>query len=107
MGLGILLGLLIGKQLGIFLMAWISVKVGLSNLPENTRWLQIIGLGVLAGIGFTMSIFIAMLSYSHPHFQSEAKFVILVTSLMVGLTSYLILRSITAFVLLIKMEVLN
>jgi Na+:H+ antiporter, NhaA family len=95
MGLGILFGLFIGKPLGIFSMAWISTKTGLSSLPDNTKWIQIIGLGVLGGIGFTMSIFIAMLSYGDLQFQSEAKFAILVTSMLAGVVGYIILRSIS------------
>lgn len=92
MGLGIFFGLLAGKPLGIFIMSWVSVKTGLSALPANTKWIQVIGLGVLGGIGFTMSIFIAMLSYHDNHLQTEAKFVILITSMLAGILGYIILK---------------
>lgn len=92
MGMGIFFGLFVGKPLGILIMSWVSVKTGLSSLPRKTKWLQIGALGILAGIGFTMSIFIAMLSYGAVSFQTEAKFSILVTSLVAGITGYLMLR---------------
>lgn len=92
MGLGILLGLFLGKPIGIFIMSWVSVKTGIGAMPEGSRWSQIWGLGILAGIGFTMSIFIAMLSYKDPLLQTEAKFVILVTSAIAGLIGFLVLK---------------
>lgn len=92
MGMGIFFGLFLGKPLGILIMSWVSVKTGLSSLPRKTKWLQIAALGILAGIGFTMSIFIAMLSYRAISFQTEAKFSILITSLVAGISGYLILR---------------
>lgn len=95
MGFGIFFGLLIGKPLGIFIMSWVSVKTGLSALPANTKWIQIVGLGVLGGIGFTMSIFIAMLSYQDHQLQTEAKFVILITSLLAGIIGYTLLKLIS------------
>jgi NhaA family Na+:H+ antiporter len=92
MGLGIFCGLLLGKPLGILIMSWVSVKTGLSTLPPKTTWIQITALGVLAGIGFTMSIFISMLSYNDPGLQTEAKFMILITSLLAGVIGYLLLK---------------
>ena len=92
MGLGILFGLLIGKPLGIFIMSWLSVKTGIGSLPEGVKWTQVIGLGVLGGIGFTMSIFIAMLSYKAPDLQTNAKFVVLITSVLAGAIGYMILK---------------
>lgn len=92
MGMGILLGLFLGKPVGIFVMSWVAVKTGLGSMPEGSRWSQIWGLGILAGIGFTMSIFIAMLSYSDPAYQTDAKFVILVTSVLAGAVGFLILK---------------
>jgi NhaA family Na+:H+ antiporter len=77
LSLGIILGLLAGKPIGILVFSWVSVALGLSSLPRGTNWKQILGLGLLAGIGFTMSIFIALLSFSHPLFQTQAKFGIL------------------------------
>ncbi len=92
LGLGILCGLLLGKPLGILIMSWVSVKLGLSVLPKNTKWLQIGALGVLGGIGFTMSIFIAMLSYDNAALQTEAKFAILVSSILAGIIGFMLLK---------------
>ena len=91
-GMGIILGLLLGKTFGISLMSFLAVKLKFSNLPENTSWSQIIGAGALAGIGFTMSIFIALLSFGEAEFRSQAKFSILVASLLAGIIGYSILN---------------
>jgi len=93
LSLGILFGLLIGKPLGITLLSWLSVKMGISALPKGIKWAQVIGAGVVAGIGFTMSIFIALLSFSQPEVQAEAKFAILITSLSAGIIGFLFLNS--------------
>ena len=92
LGLGIIAGLLLGKPIGITLMSWVSVKLGISKLPGKVTWLQILGLGILAGIGFTMSIFIALLSFEQSEFQLEAKFSILTASLLAGIIGYLFLN---------------
>ncbi len=91
LGLGIIAGLFIGKPLGIAVFSWLSVKLGISVLPAGVRWIQVIGLGLLAGIGFTMSIFIALLSFDDPMLRTEAKFAILVASLLSGVIGYLFL----------------
>ncbi len=92
LGIGIILGLFLGKPIGIFLMSWLSVKLNLASLPENTTWSHVIGLGLLAGIGFTMSIFIALLSFDQIALQTEAKFAILVASVLSGVCGYLTLH---------------
>jgi len=92
LGLGIILGLVLGKPLGITLFSWLSVKVGLSSLPAKATWMHIIGIGIISGIGFTMSIFIGLLSFSDPLFQVEAKFSILVASLIAGIAGFIILN---------------
>lgn len=92
LGLGILLGLFIGKPVGIFLMSFLSVKAKISELPALTNWTHVLGLGLLGGIGFTMSIFIALLSFEEIEFQTEAKFAILVASLLSGCAGYFVLR---------------
>ncbi|WP_026464151.1 Na+/H+ antiporter NhaA [Adhaeribacter aquaticus] len=94
LGLGIIVGLLLGKPLGITLMSWLSVKSGASILPVGIKWKQIIGAGLLAGIGFTMSIFITLLSFPELEFQTEAKFSILVTSMLAGLLGYIFLHKV-------------
>lgn len=91
LGLGIMCGLLIGKTLGISFFSYLSVKLGFSSLPGRTSWKHIIGLAMLAGIGFTMSVFIALLSFDSPEIHDEAKFSILVTSLLAGVLGYVFL----------------
>ncbi|RZJ91973.1 MAG: Na+/H+ antiporter NhaA [Chryseobacterium sp.] len=92
LGLGIVLGLFLGKPAGIFFMSWISVKLKVSQLPENTNWIHVLGLGLLGGIGFTMSIFIALLSFKNPEFQTEAKFAVLAASMLSGVLGYMLLN---------------
>ena len=92
-GAGIILGLVLGKVIGINLFSWLAVKFGFSELPYKSDWKQMGGIGLLAGIGFTMSIFIALLSFKgHPNIQDEGKFAVLVASLIAGFSGYLILK---------------
>ncbi|PZR19518.1 MAG: Na+/H+ antiporter NhaA [Flavobacterium psychrophilum] len=92
LGLGIVLGLFLGKPIGIFLMSWLSVKLKISALPEETNWVHVTGLGLLGGIGFTMSIFIALLSFDDPALQTHAKFAVLMASVAAGIVGYVVLR---------------
>lgn len=92
LGLGILLGLLAGKTLGVTIFSYIAVKLKWAQLPDKAKWMHMVGVGLLAGIGFTMSIFIAMLSFSEPVFINEAKFAILITSAIAGLSGYIFLK---------------
>ena len=72
------------------------ILVKLSDLPNNSKWSQMLGAGLLAGIGFTMSIFIALLSYKGElEIQEEAKFAILVASAISGFMGYFLLRAIS------------
>lgn len=91
LGLGIIFGLALGKPLGVTLFSWIAVKSGIATLPSRSNWKHIFGLGLLAGIGFTMSIFIALLSFNNPQYDIEAKFSILVASVVAGVAGYLFL----------------
>lgn len=93
MGLGIIGGLVIGKTIGISLFSFLSVKLGLSSLPSKSTWKHILGLGLLGGIGFTMSIFISLLSFSDVAHQSEAKFSILVASVIAGALGFIYLST--------------
>lgn len=93
LGMGIILGLLLGKPIGIMLISWLSVKLKISQLPDRAGWIHILGVAMLAGIGFTMSIFISLLSFSNPVLVQEAKFSILVGSVVSGLLGYVILSS--------------
>ena len=95
-GYGIILGLFLGKVIGINLFSLIAIKLKLSNLPNKSNWSQMIGAGLLAGIGFTMSIFIALLSYKgHTEIQDEAKFAILIASAISGFSGYFLLKAIS------------
>jgi NhaA family Na+:H+ antiporter len=90
--LGIAFGLLIGKPVGIFLLSWLAVRFGFASLPENTNWRQILGLGLLAGIGFTMSLFISSLAFTNPEWITAAKVGILMGSILAGFLGYMLLR---------------
>src|SRR5690606_4082112 len=80
LGLGIIFGLVLGKPIGITLVAWIASRLNIATLPTGFRWRHVVGLGLLAGIGFTMSIFIALLSFKDPFLIAEAKLAVLVGS---------------------------
>lgn len=91
---GIVLGLFIGKQLGVFTFVYISVKLGITKLPINVTWRQIYGVSVLTGIGFTMSLFINSLAYVDSSiFSYTDKIAILIGSFMSGILGYLILSN--------------
>ena len=90
--LGIALGLIIGKPLGIFVLTFIAVKVGICQLPSDLNWKSILGVGFLGGIGFTMSIFITLLAFDSETIINNAKFVILISSLMAGVLGFLFLK---------------
>lgn len=92
LGFGIVLGLFLGKPIGILFMSWLSVKLNISQLPSGATWLHILGLGLLGGIGFTMSIFIALLSFEDISLQTEAKFAILIASIFSGIVGYILLN---------------
>lgn len=89
---GIMLGLTIGKPLGIWLFSFIGAGLGLCMLPTDLKWKNIFGAGLLGGIGFTMSIFIALLAYDDPETINSSKMAILVASLVAGLLGYFWLR---------------
>ena len=91
LGLGIVLGLFLGKPIGIYLMSWLCVKANISDLPDNVKWPHVLGLGLLGGIGFTMSIFIALLSFELAEYQNEAKFAVLTASVLAGISGFLLL----------------
>lgn len=92
LSIGILLGLLVGKPLGIVIFSWILVITRISILPEDADWRHICGIGFLAGIGFTMSIFISLLSFQQAEYQTIAKISILIASGVSGLAGFMILR---------------
>lgn len=95
MGLGIILGLVLGKTIGIFTTSWICVKSGLAQLPEMTKWSHIVGVGMLGGIGFTMSIFVSLLSFDDALHIEEAKLAVLIGSLISGICGYIFLNALS------------
>ncbi len=93
--LGIILGLLLGKPMGIVLFCWIVIKTKLATLPRGVSWGMLTGTGFLAGIGFTMSIFIANLAFTDAGFIQFSKIAVLVASLLATIIGLLILRLVT------------
>ena len=91
--LGIMLGLFVGKQVGVFGFSWIAIKLKLATLPEGSNWVQLYGVSLLTGIGFTMSLFIVSLAFEDDSiFQYTDKLAILVASFLSGIVGYLILK---------------
>lgn len=92
-GMGIIGGLVFGKVIGITTFSFVAIKMKISEIPLKSNWIQMLGAGFLAGIGFTMSIFIALLSFKgHPEIQEEAKFTILIASAISGFIGYILLK---------------
>jgi len=90
--IGIALGLIIGKPLGIFLLTFAASAFGLCKLPDDLSWKSVLGVGFLGGIGFTMSIFITLLAFDNATIISNAKFIILLSSLVAGVVGFTILK---------------
>jgi len=91
--LGIFLGLFLGKQLGVFLFSYVAIQWKWAKLPEGSDWLQLYGVALLTGIGFTMSLFISSLAFeSDLLFEYTDKLAILLGSLLSGVAGYLLLR---------------
>lgn len=93
--LGVCIGLLVGKPAGIMLSAWLATRCGIAALPEAVSWPQLGAVGVLAGIGFTMSLFIAGLAFDAGSSLLSAKAGIVLGSTMAGLIGWLLLRNIS------------
>jgi len=91
-GIGVILGLVLGKQIGVVGFSWLAIQNRWADLPDGVNWRQIWGVSCLAGIGFTMSLFITELAFDDPHQIGEAKLGILVASLFAGILGYWILR---------------
>ncbi|RMF11023.1 MAG: Na(+)/H(+) antiporter NhaA, partial [Candidatus Neomarinimicrobiota bacterium] len=91
--LGIILGLFVGKQLGVFGFSWLAITFKIASLPQGSSWRQLYGVSVLTGIGFTMSLFIGTLAFEDESiFHYADKLAILVGSLLSGVMGYLVLR---------------
>lgn len=90
--LGIMLGLFVGKQLGVFGLSWLAIKLKWAKLPRGSSWLQLYGVSVLTGIGFTMSLFISSLAFEDSTwFQYTDKLAVLVASFCAGILGYVVL----------------
>jgi NhaA family Na+:H+ antiporter len=90
--LGVIAGLIIGKQVGVTLGAWLAVRLGLADLPDGVGWRHLYGAGWLAGIGFTMSLFVGSLAFGEGALLDAAKVGILAASLVSGLVGWALLR---------------
>lgn len=90
--LGISLGLVIGKPIGIVLISFLAVSFGICKLPDDLNWKSIIGVGFLGGIGFTMSIFITLLAFDDFELQNDSKITILIASIIAALIGFVLLN---------------
>lgn len=92
LAVGVAAGLLLGKLIGVFGAVALLVRAGWVDLPANATWPQMLGVSLLCGIGFTMSLFIGLLAFNDPSMQDRVKYGILAGSLLAGLSGYLVLR---------------
>jgi NhaA family Na+:H+ antiporter len=90
--MGIVAGLILGKPAGILLCCWLAIRTGLCRLPSDMRWSHLAGTGVLAGVGFTMSIFIANLAFSQEITIESSKIAVLAASLLASVLGFTLLR---------------
>lgn len=92
--LGIALGLFLGKQAGVFVFSWVTIRAGLARLPAGSSWLQLYGVAVLCGIGFTMSLFIGSLAFAEggAGYARADRLAIVFGSILSGIVGYAILR---------------
>ncbi len=92
--LGILLGLFLGKQLGVFLFSYVSIKLGLAQMPSNSNWFNLYGVGILTGIGFTMSLFVGNLAFiENTEYLDGVKLGVLSGSLLSTVMGYFLILS--------------
>jgi NhaA family Na+:H+ antiporter len=89
---GIITGLFVGKPLGIYMFSWVAVKLKLAQKPTEICWPQILGIGFLGGIGFTMSFFVSQLAFIDSEVLSLAKFAVLIASFLSGILGFVILK---------------
>ena len=90
--LGVALGLVVGKPLGIFILTFLVVKIGWCQLPSDMNWKSVLGVGFLGGIGFTMSIFITLLAFDDADIINNTKLIIVLSSLIAGVIGFLFLK---------------
>jgi len=89
---GVALGLLIGKVIGIVGLTWLSIKLKIASLPQGMNYKNLLGVALLASIGFTMSLFITQLAFDHEQYQMQAKIGIFVASIIGGILGYIVLN---------------
>lgn len=92
MSLGIIPGLFLGKQIGVTFFSWVIIRAGYADMPEGVKWPQIYRVSCLAGVGFTMSLFVSGLAFKTGSLIKDAKIGILAASLVSGIIGYLVLR---------------
>ena len=90
--LGIAIALLAGNVIGVFGMTWLAVRLGIGQLPSSVAWRHILGVGMLAGIGFTVAIFVSSIAFEDPALVDQAKMGVFGASLLAGVAGYLFLR---------------
>lgn len=90
--LGIALGLFVGKQIGVFGFAWLAIIAGIATRPAGASWTQLYGVALLCGIGFTMSLFIGLLSFDNILLHNETKIGVLMGSIVSAIAGYTLLR---------------
>ena len=90
--LGVMTGLFFGKQIGVFLTTFLLIKLGYARLPSGSNWIQMYGIAVLTGIGFTMAMFINFLAFDSDTYVSQAKIGILIASFMSAVFGYILLN---------------
>jgi Na+:H+ antiporter, NhaA family len=91
-GLGVMAGLVVGKPVGLLVFSWLAVRLGIGSLPEGVGWGALGAVSFLAGIGFTMALFIADLAFAGQPALDQAKIAILAASALAGVTGYALLR---------------
>jgi NhaA family Na+:H+ antiporter len=92
---GVALGLVVGKPLGVLAFAWLATRTGLAMLPEDIGWSQLSAVAIIAGVGFTVSLFISALAFPEAQFVDDAKLGILGGSVLMGVAGYAALRFVT------------
>lgn len=94
--MAVAMGLLLGKFIGIYLFTWLTIKSRLAPMPAGMNWKNIAGVSLLGGIGFTVSLFIANLSFAggYPELQNQAKFGVLLGTIVAGILGYIVLNAV-------------
>ena len=92
LAIGIILGLFVGKPIGIFLFSFFACKIGIASIPSDLKWTHILGVGFLGGVGFTMSIFVNGLAFDSQTFIATSKIAIFIASIFSALFGYMVIK---------------